>query len=289
MNSKQVASGTRTLIGVSAAVVSVARGSFASLLLCSLVLVAIDLCLPLLSRTAGDFAKVVLRDLFQLEVASAGRDASVKSIASVPASAPLPAQDFVVCQATPRDAAALTDLYERGYVTCHRNMHRGSAACASLDDWRNALGRMDFEEVLCEVFANKGTGDVRILKCAEEDAAGTPGRGRLVGYVLYELREKGPKTRRQRFCELVNIVVSAEHRGCGAGKKLFEALCADLASSAAVQATDIRLFVAERNAGPLAWYRRLGFENAGWQSEQLGSAEVKFLRMVRRTAPHVSR
>lgn len=200
------------------------------------------------------------------------------AVALAPASAH---RAFVVTQAGPRDAAALSELYEQDYLEGHRQLHEGPAGRACGEAWRSALGPIDFDAVLGEAAANRNTGDVRLLKCVEVSS------GCVVGYVLYELREKGSKTRRQRFCELVNIVVRKDRQSCGAGRRLFEAVCADLSASATTreQSADMRLFVAERNEKPLLWYRRLGFTPAGWQSEKLNSTEVKFMRMARRLTP----
>jgi len=141
------------------------------------------------------------------------------------------------------------------------------------------LGAIDFEAVISDLSSSRkrGGGAVRLLKCVE-----TAHRGSLVGYVLYELREKGTPRRRQRYCELVNIVVAAGHRSCGAGRLLFEALFEDLVCTAPVRAADLRLYVARSNTGPLEWYRRLGFRDVGRQTECIGGAQVDFLRMARR-------
>jgi len=183
-------------------------------------------------------------------------------------------QSFTVCAAVPADAAALTAMYSKDYVQVHRQMHEKPAADASTQEWEEALGKTDFLSVLQQTKSSP-TGEVRLLKCVAE------GSDDPIGYVLYELREKGPKGKnRQRFCELVNIVVKSDYRGCGAGGLMFKALRADLALTAPSHATDLRLFVAERNASPTAWYTRLGFTEAGWQSECLGGSEVRFLRMM---------
>jgi len=187
---------------------------------------------------------------------------------------------FVVGAATMSDVHELTGLFMKDYMECHRRMHanvRGTAA-----EWLTALGEIDFEAVLQEVSGGSGS-SVRLLKCSKlgQDGVGT---GAAAGYVLYELRTKGPPGRRRHYCELVNIVVSGDHQGCGAGRRLMEALHQDLAATATRQADDLRLYVAEKNAGPLAWYRRLGFQHVGWQSEVVGNVEVRFLRMAKRQA-----
>jgi len=180
---------------------------------------------------------------------------------------------FTVCAAEAADAAALTSLYEQDYLHAHRQMHEKSSAGASIKEWQAALGPIDFSELLMN-----SSDEVRLLKLECIDDGCDPS---LVGYILYELREKGPRGKgRQRFCELVNIVVCSKHRGCGAGRLLFEALCSDVASNAPRHIGDLRLFVAERNADPRAWYTRLGFADAGWQTECVGGSEVRFLRMM---------
>jgi len=180
---------------------------------------------------------------------------------------------FTVCAAVPADAAALASLYEEDYLQAHRHMHEKPAAGASIEEWQAALGPIDFPDVLMS-----NSDEVRLLKLQYIDDSGEPS---VVGYILYELREKGPHgKRRQRFCELVNIVVHSKHRGCGAGRLLFEALCDDVASKAPSHMGDLRLFVAERNTAPRAWYKRLGFTDAGWETECVGGADVRFLRMM---------
>jgi len=192
-----------------------------------------------------------------------------------------------VLRATVADARALRELYMQDYVDCHRRVHPGAAGAARAEAWETVLGAVDFEALLEEVEGTRKSGgshgSVRLLKCVATATSGAEAHC-IVGYVLYELREKGPSRRRQRYCELVNIVVRANWRGCGAGRRLFEALCEDLACTAPAQAGDLRLYVAERNVGPLAWYRRLGFQNAGWQSELVGDTTVRFLRMARRSS-----
>jgi ribosomal protein S18 acetylase RimI-like enzyme len=173
------------------------------------------------------------------------------------------------------DAAAILSLHDRDYVGAHRDIYAEAVSLAASDkEWGDALGNMDFAEVLSGI--KKGDQDVRLLVCEDTSTAA------LVGYILCELRSKGSKKKKQLYCEVVNVVVSESHRGCGAGRLLFEALCTDVSNAAPNHAKDLRLYVAEQNLGPTAWYRRLGFCDSGWQSETVGTDEVKFLRMIRR-------
>eukprot|EP00440_Ansanella_granifera_P052636 gb/GFBE01057070.1/.p1 GENE.gb/GFBE01057070.1/~~gb/GFBE01057070.1/.p1 ORF type:complete len:236 (+),score=62.03 gb/GFBE01057070.1/:1-708(+) len=203
-----------------------------------------------------------------------------------------PSGTFVAREATLRDAQALASLFRQDYVICHRGLHSGiPAGSAEISEWEAALGAVDFEEVLASpsqpsqpAQGKKKKGkqaavaekSIRLLKITEKQAgaAGSP-----VGYVLYELREKGPRTARQKYCELVNIVVQESSRGCGAGRILFDALRDDLAQTAPDHAADLRLYVAEHNLEPLNWYRRIGFQDAGWQNETIGGDMVRFIRM----------
>eukprot|EP00931_Biecheleriopsis_adriatica_P068250 TRINITY_DN42231_c0_g1_i1.p1 TRINITY_DN42231_c0_g1~~TRINITY_DN42231_c0_g1_i1.p1 ORF type:complete len:266 (+),score=59.07 TRINITY_DN42231_c0_g1_i1:93-800(+) len=197
---------------------------------------------------------------------------------------------FEVRQAIANDAKALSSLYQQDYVDCHRGLHSDiPAGDAAVAEWEAALGAVDFDDVLAappqplrqKIQPKAGRkqipeNSVRLLKCtARNSKSGTP-----VGYVLYEIREKGPRTARQRYCELVNIVVQESSRGCGAGRALFDALREDLVQTAPEHAGDLRLFVAERNLGPLEWYRRIGFRESGWQTETIGGSTVRFVRMA---------
>merc|ERR1711972_8137 len=98
---------------------------------------------------------------------------------------------------------------------------------------------------------------------------------------LYELREKGSSTKRQQYCEIVNIVVNAQHRGKGAGRLLYEHLLHHLQRYHSLYAKDLRLYVAENNEAPRAWYARLGFRESGWQTEKIHGTEIKFVRMIK--------
>mmetsp|Transcript_100176 Transcript_100176/g.311572 ORF Transcript_100176/g.311572 Transcript_100176/m.311572 type:complete len:255 (-) Transcript_100176:201-965(-) len=236
------------LLAALAAAAAVLLGSLWPLLLCGLPLLLLD-AWPAAARLAARL------------LAAKPRPAVVR-------------RHFDVCEAAPSDAGTLSELYWEDYVTCHRRLHRGAASAA---DWEAALGPVDFENVIRE--AAGGRSSVRLLKCVDLKDQGPRS---LVGYVLYELREKGPPHKRQRYCELVNIVVRSQHRGCGAGRLLFEALREDLVRTAPARAGDLRLFVDKSNAGPLEWYRRLGFQEAGKQSECVGGTQVNFLRMAKR-------
>lgn len=234
---------------------------------------------------------------------------------------PADAASFEICPPLMADVPELARLHAQDYVQCHRRLQGGAASKAPFAEWEEALGAIDFEDVVSclpdvnedgsgtevtfprmnearqdlrcgkkcktvehEKAAAPSTAKVRLLKCVERSSIGSGGekQPKLVGYVLYELREKGPRRSRQRYCELVNIVVRGEYRGCGAGRYLFEALRRDLEKTAVAEAGDLRLFVAERNIGPLAWYRRLGFVVAGSQTEHIGGVQVNFVRMVLR-------
>lgn len=220
---------------------------------------------------------------------------------------------FEACTAAMADVHELTRLYEEDYVQCHRRLHRGAASKAEFSEWEEKLGVIDFEDVISEMSGKVGAakqagrgskGDkvkrrdgartsadmpVRLLKCVEHASPGsdTDAKPTLVGYILYEVRTKKERQRaRQHYCELINIVVREDYRGCGAGRFLFEALRADLKKTAPAEAGDLRLYVAERNTGPLTWYQRLGFVRAGFQTEEIGGVPVTFVRMVlRQQAP----
>lgn len=203
----------------------------------------------------------------------------------------------VAREATIHDAKALSSLFQQDYVQSHRELHSGSiSGSADGAEWEAALGAVDFEDVLAassqpqrqrkERKAGRnqsGAADksVRLLKCIERSST----NGCPVGYVLYELREKGPRTCRQKYCELVNIVVQESSRGNGAGRVLLDALQEDLAQSAPDHAADLRLYVAEQNCVPLNWYRRIGFRDAGWQTESIGGDTVRFIRMALKVPP----
>lgn len=189
---------------------------------------------------------------------------------------------FHVSKPTLKDATALNCLYENDYVQCHRGLFDGSAASASMPEWKDALGDVDFRDVIRDTLADKGTGSVRLLKCTVSSGSKLLDVERPVGYVLYELRSKGPKKNRQRFCELVNIVVDDRYRGNGAGSVLLEALLDDLDKTAKAESGDVRLFVAEQNIAPANWYKRMGFAPSGFQNEKVGGDDVKFVRMIRK-------
>jgi ribosomal protein S18 acetylase RimI-like enzyme len=168
------------------------------------------------------------------------------------------------------------DLHDRVYIGAHSRIYAEAAALEASDaEWGEALGNVDFKMVLKGMKA--GEEDVRLLVCVDLSC------GTVVGYVLCELRSRGLKKKnKQLWYELVNIVVDEGYRGRGAGRHLFEAARADVKKSAPAHANDLRLFVAEKNEGPLGWYRRIGFKESGWQSETVGRAKVQFLRMIRR-------
>jgi len=186
--------------------------------------------------------------------------------------------DLAVRVARAADVSAVLQLHDNEYVSAHQRMYAEAAELdASDDQWGAALGNVDFAEVLKGMKA--GDEDVRLLVCVDRNKG-----SKVVGYALCELRSKGPKKKKQLYCELVNIVVAKSHHGCGAGRYLFDAFVADVKQAAPGYAQDFRLFVAEKNQKPLTWYRRLGFRDSGWQVESVGGAEVRFLRMIRKEA-----
>lgn len=186
--------------------------------------------------------------------------------------------DLAVRVARAADVSAILQLHDNEYVSAHQRMYDEAAELdASDDQWGEALGNVDFSEVLKGMKA--GDEDVRLLVCIDRNKG-----SKVVGYALCELRSKGPKKKKQLYCELVNIVVAKSHHGCGAGRYLFDAFVADVKQAAPGHAGDLRLFVAEKNQMPLTWYRRLGFRDSGWQVESVGGAEVRFLRMIRKGA-----
>jgi len=189
---------------------------------------------------------------------------------------------YTVCSPSLTDAAGLQQLYDDAYVKAHIQMHP-SVWGASRSDWEEALGPVDFEALMREQL--KGKADVRLLKCVETgDSVPIDGQPPL-GYILYEFRTKGsPGKKPQRYCEVVNVVVGKKHQGCGLGRLLFQEMEADIEQTFKSHKGDLRLFVAKANSRPLQWYRRLGFQDAGWQKESLGKAEVSFLRMTKKTA-----
>eukprot|EP00931_Biecheleriopsis_adriatica_P115165 TRINITY_DN90992_c0_g1_i1.p1 TRINITY_DN90992_c0_g1~~TRINITY_DN90992_c0_g1_i1.p1 ORF type:complete len:234 (-),score=66.90 TRINITY_DN90992_c0_g1_i1:154-855(-) len=187
------------------------------------------------------------------------------------------ASDLVVRTARPSDAFGIQQLHDRDYIGAHRCIYAEDALRQASDtQWEDALGNVDFADVLRGMKA--GEKDVRLLVCMDRK------KDVLVGYLLGELRSKGSKKKKQSYCELVNIVVREAYRnGCGAGRRLFEAFCADVKDAAPEHAGDLRLYVAEQNIAPLGWYRRLGFRDSGWQSESVAGTEVRFLRMIRKS------
>jgi ribosomal protein S18 acetylase RimI-like enzyme len=184
---------------------------------------------------------------------------------------------YKVCPPSPSDAAGLQQLYNDDYVKAHIQMHPFVWG-ASTSDWEEALGPVDFEALIRD-----RSKDVRLLKCVEaEDSVPMEERPPL-GYILYEFRTKGsPGKKPQRYCEVVNVVVGKAHQGSGLGRLLFQEMEADIEQSFKSHKGDLRLFVAKANARPMQWYRRLGFQDVGWQKESLGRAEVPFLRMTKK-------
>lgn len=187
---------------------------------------------------------------------------------------------YTVCLPSVTDVTGLRQLYKEDYVQAHMWMHPGVRG-ASFSDWEEALGPVDFDTVIQTQC--KARGDVRLLKCVEVVGSVSPEEQLPMGYILYELRAKGSPTKKpQRYCEVVNVVVAKKHQGSGLGRLLFEEMVTDIEKNTKQYSGDLRLFVAKANVRPLEWYKRLGFEDAGWQKENLGKTEVPFLRMTRK-------
>jgi ribosomal protein S18 acetylase RimI-like enzyme len=217
-----------------------------------------------------------------------------------------PRKSFAIMEPSLKDALQLAKLYKVDYVGIHSCVHSDLDGVnqATFEEWEKALGPVDFNAVIADVAAAAGvqakkvksgknakTGGGRggkgrqepvvgIFKCTEKQAPSGK-QSPVVGYILFELREKGSSTKRQQYCEIVNIVVSSHHRGLGAGRLLYEHLLRHLQECHPTHAKDMRLYVAERNDAPRAWYSRLGFRESGWQSEQVQGTEVKFVRMIK--------
>jgi len=194
--------------------------------------------------------------------------------------------DLTIRPALRQDVLDLGRLHEEDYVEVHRDMHRrmfqGALPrhSASMDDWKEALGPIDFEDVLTDLVRLGDKSEVRVLICVDEACEESV----VVGYILFELRQKGRGKARQRYCEVVNVVVAKGHRGRGAGRLLFEAMLSDLSRTAPAFSADVRLFVAQENEVPMNWYTRLGFKTGGMQSEKIAGVGVPFVRMIRRLA-----
>lgn len=202
---------------------------------------------------------------------SLGRRTSLNAEKSEPSGTP----SFTVRAPKRVDVHALETLYDFDYVEAHRHCHGGAATTASREVWADALGRIEFDGVLADIAQNGTSSPFRLVTCVEDKS------NVVVGYVLGELREKGPKKHRQFYTELVNIVVRSDFRSCGAAKLLFSAFREELARSAPKHSGDVRLYVAEQNKPPTDWYRRLGFKDSGWQAEIMGGEKVLFRRMIR--------
>jgi len=225
----------------------------------------------------------------------------------VPGTLVVETEEFRVEVADACDASEVQTLYAE-YVGAHLRCYSDQIGTqdASFEDWSKALCAISFDEVLSDikasravaqqtlrateppaVAANKAAPKSRplagpvpgVLKCTQRGAAECAQP--VVGYLLYELREKGEKKKRQRFCEIVNLVVSSSHRGLGAGNLLMKGLLDHLGLAAMPHAQDLRLFVAAENKVPRAWYSRMGFREAGFQPEKVNGETVGFIRMIR--------
>lgn len=190
---------------------------------------------------------------------------------------------YTVCAPSLQDVTGLQLLYNQEYVQAHIQMHPSVTKTTSIADWEEALGHVDFEAIIRAQL--KSPGDVRLLKCIQIAGSVPPEEQPPLGYILYELRTKGsPGKKPQRYCEVVNVVVGKKQQGNGLGRLLFEEMVADIEKSARPHSGDLRLFVAKANVRPLDWYRRLSFQDAGWQKECVGGkTEVSFLRMTRKS------
>lgn len=201
-----------------------------------------------------------------------------------------PQKLFEVTGASLADVKQLTELYDKDYVATHMRLHgeREGSCQTSLMDWEKALGEVDFDAVITDIAESKTTKPkkgkskaktepiIGLLKCTHKEAQ--YGKSSVVvGYLLYELRVNQKK---QKFCEIVNVVVSSEYRNLGAGRLLYDHLKHYLHENHPAFATDLRLYVAEFNQAPRSWYLRLGFKDSGCQVEKIQGDNVKFLRMI---------
>mmetsp|Transcript_56375 Transcript_56375/g.126791 ORF Transcript_56375/g.126791 Transcript_56375/m.126791 type:complete len:211 (-) Transcript_56375:301-933(-) len=184
--------------------------------------------------------KAPRKDQKQLQQRPRDAEESVYALskALVPGALVVETEEFRVEVADAADASEVQSLYAE-YVGVHQECYSGHPVTetASFEDWAKALSAISFDEVLTTiqasvaesplsatdqptaVAANKAAPKKRlpaepvpgVLKCTQRGAQDRAQS--VVGYLLYELREKGEKKKKQRFCEIVNLVVSSHHRG----------------------------------------------------------------------------
>eukprot|EP00403_Amphidinium_massartii_P030762 CAMPEP_0178396642 /NCGR_PEP_ID=MMETSP0689_2-20121128/13833_1 /TAXON_ID=160604 /ORGANISM="Amphidinium massartii, Strain CS-259" /LENGTH=253 /DNA_ID=CAMNT_0020017321 /DNA_START=26 /DNA_END=784 /DNA_ORIENTATION=+ len=213
-------------------------------------------------------------------LSEACRETAAPTAESNAALAVAASDDFRIEAAAVTDASDVQSLYSE-YVQAHVNCYAAhpNMGDVSFEEWAKALSAISFDQVLSDIQGSaaavqqsqsapqsptatgKKAGSQKkrplaepvpgVLKCIARGA--TPADTSVVGYLLYELREKGEKKKKQRFCEIVNLVVSESHRGHGAGNLLLQGLTDYLEAAAVPHAGDLRLFVAAGNKVPREW------------------------------------
>lgn len=83
------------------------------------------------------------------------------------------------------------------------------------------------------------------------------------------------RERYERFVYIDRIVVAADARGDGIGRRLYEDLVAFAAPTAALLACEVN--VRPRNEGSLRFHRRFGFETVGTQDTEGGTKTVALM------------
>ena len=119
-----------------------------------------------------------------------------------------------------------------------------------------------------------------VVRWAERLAAPEPGRVVLVGTAdgkVVGMASAGPSRDEPPDppVEVYAVNVLAAHHGTGLASQLFETVLDAVAKDGPVS-----LWVAERNARALAFYRRYGFAPDG-RSKRLAEAEIDVVRLVR--------